>query len=134
MRMLCAFLLLFALSVSAEDVRDEIAGRWVGDSICTGVRPACKNEIASYRISRNEKDPSRVTISMNKMVNGEEEVMGVTEFVIDAAKRTLTAETMNKKRTVHIVWRLEWEGTQMKGTASQLPDGQVIRNISLKKE
>jgi len=35
---------------------------------------------------------------------------------------------------MHLRWRLEWEGTRMHGTLSDLPGGEVIRNISLKKE
>ena len=133
--------LIFALALlapivdvraAAPDVRRELVGRWVGESICTPVRKACHDEIASYRISLSESDPSVVTVSLNKMVAGEEVVMGVTDFTVDSAARRMIAHVRFKK--LHMVWSCGWEGMEMRGTLVEPPGGPVIRNIRLHKE
>jgi hypothetical protein len=118
--------------VHAEDVRRELVGRWVGESICTGVRKACHDEVASYRISLSQSDPAAVTMSLNKMVGDEEAVMGVMDFAVDAASKSLIAEA--RHRDLHMVWKFQWDGPSMRGTLTEPPGGPVIRNIRLHKE
>ena len=109
---------------------DELPGRWVGTSICTDVRPACKDEVASYRIT--PKNAHEVTVSFNKMVKDEEVVMGVTDLEVDPEHRTLS--THYHFRGNHLLWQFQWNGTHMRGTLSDGDNGAVIRNIELDKE
>jgi hypothetical protein len=115
------------LFLAAADPRQPLLGHWVGTSICTGVRPACHDETASYRMKAGKK-PDIVTIDGGKIVDGKEESMGTFDFHADFAAHTLTAVMENNG-----TFRFNWSGTVMTGTLSA-PDGQVIRNIRLTKK
>jgi len=119
-----AAILLFA---TAADPRQPLIGHWTGTSICTAVRPACHDEIASYRVKAGTK-PDIVTIDAGKIVDGKEELMGTLDFHVDFAARTLTSIMANGG-----TWHFSWTGTAMTGTLKQ-PDGQVVRNIRLTKK
>jgi hypothetical protein len=114
----------------AADPREPLVGLWTGDSICTPVRPACHDEKAAYHVTLGER-PDSISMLMNKIVNGKEEEMGTMEYTVDAAKKTLRGEI--KGQSVQSVWEFSWSGSEMRGTATQLPSGEVIRNITLKK-
>ena len=124
---------LLASSALAADVRDQLVGHWVGESICTPAHKACHDEIASYHITKKEGDPKVVALLANKIVNGQEvEMGGVMDFVVDAAKQTLTADFRFK--TNHIVIKLHWDGKKMAGTLVDGDNGDVVRNISVAKK
>ena len=115
------------LFLAAADPRQPLIGHWTGTSICTGVRPACHDEIASYRVKAGSK-PDMVTIDAGKIVDGKEELMGTLDFHVDFAAHTITSVMGNGGR-----WFFSWTGTNMTGTL-KLPDGQVVRNIRLTKK
>ena len=126
-------LMLLLLAGGATDIRDELTGRWVGTSICTEPRGACHDEIASYRITKHA-DAGKVTLSANKMVNGEEQVMGVNDFTVDAKTHTLQTE-FDTPRRARVRIELAWKGEDMTGTFILLSEGgRVGRNIKLKRE
>jgi hypothetical protein len=108
-----------------------LIGLWTGDSTCTAVRPACNNEKAAYHIARGDR-PDSISMTMNKIVDGKEVEMGTLVYTVDAAKHTLRAD--NDQSAVRSVWEFTWSGSEMRGTAKQLPSGDVIRNITLKKQ
>lgn len=134
MRLILTFLAAIAIGVSARaaDVRDELVGQWVGDSLCTPVRKACHDENASYRISKKEGAANVVVISMNKIVDGQEEVMGVDDFTVDAKKKTLTMDKVNRGATFR--WLFAWKGQAMTGTLTEVANGAVIRNIRVNRK
>src|SRR4051794_36236030 len=105
-----------------------LIGLWTGDSICTPVRLACTSEKAAYHITRADRSDS-IMMTMNKIVDGKEVEMGTMVYAVDPVKHTLRGE--NDQSAVHSVWEFTWSGTQMRGTAKQLPSGEVIRNITL---
>jgi len=108
-----------------------LIGLWTGDSICTPVRPACRDEKAAYHIARGDR-PDSITMTMNKIVDGKEVEMGTMVYTVDPANHTLRGE--NDQSAVHSVWEFKWSGSDMRGTAKQLPSGDVIRNITLRKQ
>ena len=120
--MLIALLALLA----ATDPRSVLYGAWRGESICTGVRPACHDEHAVYHITASNK-PDVVVVTGNKIVDGKEEEMGTFEYHVDPTATTLTSEFHGT------VWTFHRTGNRMQGTAKQLPKGEVIRNIRLEK-
>jgi hypothetical protein len=120
--MLIALLALLA----ATDPRSILYGAWAGESICTNVRPACHDEHAVYHIAASEK-PDKVAMTMNKVVDGKEEEMGTLVYRVNPTATTLTSEYRG------FVWTFTRSGTRMQGTAKQLPNGAVIRNIRLEK-
>jgi hypothetical protein len=73
--------------------------------------------------------PDAVTVQMNKVVDGQELDMGTLDFHLDFAKRQMVGDFDNGR--VHSRWTFTWTATEMKGTAVTLPDGTIIRNVSL---
>lgn len=117
----------------APAAENALFGTWRGTSVCTPVRPACRDEIAVDHIAPSSK-PETVLMTMNKVVNGEEVEMGGTvEFHVDAAAHTLTWEMAARDGT-RGEFRFTWSGNHMTGTLVQLPGGEVVRNITLDKQ
>jgi beta-galactosidase len=101
-------------------------GTWIGTSICTAVRTACHDEKAAYHIAAGPASDA-VTMTMNKVVDGEEQTMGTLDYKVNG--ETLTSDvTFNG---MHLLWTFTRSGTHMTGTLKQLPAGDVIRNIEL---
>jgi hypothetical protein len=118
------------LFLAAADPRQPLIGHWTGTSICTGVRPACHDEIASYWMKAGTK-PDVVTIDAGKIVDGKDESMGIIDFHVNFATRTLTS--VAESGAGRFTWTFTWSGTAMTGTLKS-SDGQVIRNIRLTKK
>jgi hypothetical protein len=116
------------LFLAAADRRAPILGHWTGTSICTAVRPACHDEIASYYIKPGPK-ADVVTMVLDKVVDGKEEWMGRDDFKVDFEKHTLSLVMAQNGS----VWTFTWTGDTMTGTAKE-SDGRVIRNIRLTKQ
>lgn len=121
---------LAATNVSAAaksaDARTALLGAWHGQSICTGARAACRDEVVVYHVSAARKRDV-VTIAMNKIVNGAEEEMGSMDFAIDFAAHQLSGSFDNGR--VATRWVFHWTGDEMRGTAVVLPDGTKVRDI-----
>lgn len=124
-----AIILTALLLLAAADPREPLIGHWTGTSICTGVRPACHDETASYWMKAG-KAPDVVTVDFCKNVNGTDVLMGTNDCHVDFAAHTLT--TFPETSEGRFVWSFTWSGAQMTGT-SKSPSGQVVRNIHLMK-
>lgn len=122
-------------AVRGDDAASNVAalvGTWRGTSICTPIRPACRDEIAVYHIAASA-DPNMIAMTMNKVVNGEEVEMGGTlNYAIDYSARTLSHEILARDGT-RALFGFTWSGTKMSGTLIQLPGREVVRNIQLEK-
>ena len=123
--------LLLAAALATSDPRAVLVGTWEGESICTAVRPACRDEHAVYHISVPTKPANVVVMTMNKMVDGKEETMGTLNYRVDAEAKSLSSEFVNGD--LHLLWTFTRSADRMVGTLEQLPDGQIIRNIRVKK-
>ena len=124
------FLLIMLLATS-PDPRTALVGTWDGESICTPVRPACRDEHAVYHITIPAKR-GVIDMLMNKVVGGKEVEMGTNEYVVNSDATSLTCDfTFNG---IHGRWSFTRTGTTMRGTLTNVPDGAVIRNIRLKKK
>src|SRR5579885_2758557 len=66
----------------------DIAGSWTGDSICTGVRAACKDEHVIWTFQPPDSR-DKVQMSADKVVNGERQNMGTGEMQLDRKASTL---------------------------------------------
>ena len=129
--LLCA-LAWAAVAAERDDRRSPLLGVWTGSSLCTDVRPACRNEEALYRIMPSDDRDAPVRISMAKIVDGKEVVMGILPFSIDFVHRTLSSEFTRGSN--HGIWNFAWTGTQLTGTLKLFPNGEVIRNVKLHKQ
>ena len=132
---LCA--IAFALAAlrqgggEGSDKLANILGDWEGESICTGSRPACKNEHVVYHIKRKAGEADAVTLAADKIIDGKPVEMGVLECRYDAPKSTLTCEfTVNG---THGVFEYAVKGDAMEGTLKILPEGTLGRRINVKK-
>jgi hypothetical protein len=103
------------------------SAHWSGESKCTGARSACHDETVVYPIAKLSGKPGWMSVSADKMVNGEPVNMGTLQFQYDAPNHTLTCEYAQG------IWRLKVDGFNMEGTLT-LTDKTVGRHVKLKKE
>jgi hypothetical protein len=118
-----------SLSAVAQNTDDEsqLVGNWRGESKCTGARSACHDETVVYHIAELSGKPGWMSVSADKIVNGEPVNMGTLQFQYDAPNHTLTCEYAQG------VWRLKIDGLNMEGTLT-LTDKTVGRHVRLKKD
>ena len=112
-------------SAKAEEVRSNIAGVWRGHSECAVKNSPCHDEVNVYRFSKMEGRPNAFSVTASKVVNGQEVVMGTSEWKYDEKKQVVECERPSIQLTVN--------GDKMEG-ALKLNDGTVYRRIYLKKE
>ena len=97
-------------------------GVWRGTSLCR-VRPSpCKDEIVVYRITRVNANDS-LSIDARKIVNGQEEEMGVLGCRAAASGSQVTCTMSNG------VWRFTIRGDSLVGEL-RLPDNRKYRDVS----
>jgi hypothetical protein len=97
-------------------------GVWRGTSLC-GVRPSpCNDETVVYRITRVNTSDS-LSIDARKIVNGQEEEMGVIGCRSAASGSQLTCTMPNG------VWRFTIRGDSLVGEL-RLPDNRKYRDVS----
>lgn len=124
-------ILLVSVLNAQQNTTAIIEGTWKGTSICQVKSSPCHDENATYHVSKSAKE-NTYTFQMNKIVDGKEVEMGVTEFVYDTKSNMLTGETTDRKGNVN-VWTFKINGNKMTGTLV-LYDKQLYRIIKLDKE
>jgi hypothetical protein len=120
---------VLSLSATGQNADDEskLVGNWSGESKCTGTTSACHDETVVYHIAKLSGKPGWMSISADKILNGEPVNMGTLHFQYDAPNHTLTCEYAQG------VWRLKVDGFNMEGTLT-LTDKTVGRHVKLKKQ
>lgn len=114
------------LAASCYAAVDGLGGNWSGESICVIRDSPCHDEQVIYHITEPDSG-GKLTIQADKLVNGQPEEMGTLECTFDKAASLITCLMKNGK------WEFTVTGNSMKGTL-KLPDGQLYRNISVKKD
>ena len=141
----CLFILseLFAVNpVAAQEKQNDekqdsgishLIGNWSGESICVNKDkfPACHDEQVVYRIVKSSGKSNTLTVTMDKIVSGKPETMGVFDFLYDAEKQTLSSEFTRNNRPG--IWEFALKGDLMDGTLATLPDKTIVRRIKVKK-
>ncbi len=116
--------LLLAAALRPADA-NEFAGTWRGTSKCV-VRPSsCNDEDSVYRIAAVPKASDRFTVSANKIVDGREVEIGITECAIVRSDRALRCALPNGASVQFTV-----TGDAIDGRF-HLADGTLWRRISL---
>lgn len=112
----------------------ELVGKWSGESICVNKEkfPACNDEQVIYRVVKASAGANVFTITMDKIVNGKPETMGVLDFIYDAEKQALSCEFRRNRGTG--LFELAVNGDLMDGTLITLPDKTLVRHIKVKKD
>jgi len=105
----------------------ELAGNWSGDSICLDRQSGCHDEKVIYRIALYPNDAARVKIQGDKVVNGQAVTMGVSDYMWDGEKNTLTHEDQFG------AWKIVVKGNTMDGTMTS-PAGKKFRHLTVKKD
>jgi hypothetical protein len=96
-------------------------GVWRGTSLCL-VRPsACHDEVVVYRVARISGSDS-VSFDARKIVNGQEEEMGVLHCGVDATGAALACPMRNG------IWRFSIRGDSLVGDL-RLPDNTKFRDV-----
>jgi hypothetical protein len=113
---------------------DAITGTWRGSSLCVNRQalPACGDEQVVYNIAATAGKPHAVTVTADKIVDGQRVPMGVLEFTHDAATGRWTTD-IETPRT-HARLQLDVLGAAIKGTMTLVPSGTVVRQIALTRE
>lgn len=117
-----------------SDAISNLIGTWSGESICVNRDkfPACHDEQVVYRIVKAAGKADVLTITMDKIVNGKPDTMGVLDFVYDRQKQTLSGEfARNNGRGI---FEFAVKGELIEGTLSILPDRTLVRRIKVKKD
>jgi hypothetical protein len=97
-------------------------GVWRGTSLCRLRPSACNDESVVYRITRVNASDS-LSIDASKIVNGQEQEMGVIGCHYAASGAQLTCTMPNG------VWRFAIRGDSLVGEL-RLPDNRKYRDIS----
>jgi len=117
-----ACLLAHSAPAQAPAAASNPVGVWRGTSLCR-VRPSpCRDEIVVYRITRVNASDS-LSLDARKIVNGQEEEMGVLGCRAAAAGSQITCTMSNG------VWRFTIRGDSLVGEL-RLPDNRKFRDVS----
>jgi hypothetical protein len=134
-RCACVWFVLNAAVISAvspQHTFEELRGTWRGTSTCTDrvAAPACQDETVVYEFKNGDK-PGTVTMSADKIVNGERVPMGDLTFAYDATLACWRSDFESPRMKSR--WCFTVEGNTMKGTATLLPGNQVVRRVTVKR-
>ena len=115
---------LFAQGASAQAQAQapNPVGVWRGTSLCRLRPSACNDESVVYRITRVNASDS-LSIDARKIVNGQEEEMGLLACLSSASVAQVTCTMPNG------VWRFTVHGDSLVGEL-RLPDNRKFRDVS----
>lgn len=105
-------------------------GVWKGTSLCQVKNSPCHDEIAVYHVARTDT-ANLYRVTMNKVVNNEEENMGTLDFTLDASGKVLNA-TSNSRRGKGY-WQFKVNGDNIDGTL-YVENNILYRIIKLKRQ
>ena len=118
-----SFACVLAHPASAQDTPNarHAADVWRGTSLCT-VRPSpCNNEVVVYRLTR-VNDGDSLSLDARKIVNGQEDPMGVLGCHLVATGTQFTCAMKNG------VWHFTIRGDSLVGEL-RLPDNTKYRDV-----
>ena len=128
----------FAVLTVAQMSATNVVGAWEGDSKCVNLAalPGCKDEHVIYHITQEldkMKHPSSDTVLVrsDKVVDKKPLVMGYLTFKINFA--TFQMVNYFKTKKAKGAWSFSVKGNTMTGTLTKLPEGVVVRKITLKR-
>ncbi len=134
--LLLSLVLGFSLSACAQKKAsiDDLLGDWTGESKCVGSNPYCHDEVVVYHLTRSQKEPGKINLSADKIVNGKPDFMGEFDMTFDAEKMTLTAEFDIKRTGGKGVWLFKIDGDKMDGTLTALPENEIGRKVHVERK
>jgi len=118
---------LCLLPLATLNAAESPVGTWRGQSTCQVKASACRDEDSVYRAAAVPKSETRITLSANKIVNGQEVNMGTSECSYSPATHALDCPLPNGNTV-----RLTLDGDTLNGTMT-LADGTAWRKIELRR-
>lgn len=112
--LLIAFLFLFFFAGNSHATTNNdslLTGTWKGTSICQVKPSACNDEIAVYHFTKGPI-PNTYHVVANKIVNGVEEDMALSDFTFNPADNSLFCYIEKYKVTI----KFTVKGYSMEGT------------------
>ncbi|HEV2988794.1 MAG TPA: hypothetical protein VG759_10155 [Candidatus Angelobacter sp.] len=116
-----------AQTSNPQNAQAQIVGIWRGNSVCLVPNSPCHDEENIYRISEIAGKPGFFSITGSKIVDGNEIVMGTSEWKYDTKKHTLQSESPFG------TFLLTIDGNKMEGSLTK-HDKTVYRRIHLTKQ
>src|SRR3954469_12142139 len=118
---LIAISLAATLASAQATTSSSAIGTWRGTSLCTVKPSTCNDEHVVYRVTALPARDS-VSIDARKIVNGQEEVMGVLRCGVAAPRVLVTCAMPNG------IWRFEVRGDSLVGDL-RLPNDTNFRDV-----
>ena len=120
-----------AHALDASFNASSIVGTWRGESICVGVRPACKDEKVVYRFETIQEKLGVLRLFADKIIDNERVPMYQLDFQYDEVNGTVSSEF--RRGTTHGIWSYKLDGDTLEGTLVILPDKSVGRRVKVKR-
>ena len=111
----------------AADEASTFVGTWRGESVCVARNTACHNETVVYRVTKLPDRSDDVSISADKIVNGNAINMGTLQFHYDHRLQSWVCQYPQG------IWRLNVAGGKAEGTLTRA-DNTVFRHLTLRKD
>ena len=118
-----------ALTLPAARAAADVIGSWEGESKCTVADSPCRDEHVLYRIAIDKKDPARLTMDADKIVNGSSQFMGT--LVCQLHPDSTLSCTGNTPRQDD--WEFHVSAATMTGTLTIGPERQLYRRITVRR-
>jgi len=114
--------------------KSEIVGIWKGASICTKVEgnEFCHDETVVYTVVDVPGQPATVALKAARMVGESEQAMYALYFTYRPESGSWTSEF--ERPRFKGVWAYVVHGDDMTGTATLVPSGKIVRNVSATRE
>jgi hypothetical protein len=122
-----AWAFMIAMPMAPVDDLERFVGEWRGDSTCVAKNTACRDETVIYRIAKIPEKSGYLSVSADKIVNGNAVNMGTLEFRYDQDRDLLICEYSQGR------WQFKVDGRKMEGTLTRA-DNSVFRSVILRKE
>jgi hypothetical protein len=131
-RWLPAAFVIASVHVSVCVAQAPIVGTWQGTSTCADkvAFPACNDEVVVYVVSALGAASDSVTLRADKLVGDAREFMGELLFGKDSSGAWHADLRTARYRGR---WTLTIDGDRMTGILVDLPSGQQVRHVSLRR-
>ena len=114
--------------------KSEILGVWKGSSICTKVEgnEFCQDESVVYTVVDVPGQPATVALKAERVVDLSLQPMYSLYFTYRPEQGNWTCEFTRPR--FRGIWAYVIHGDEMTGTASLVPSGKIVRNVTAKRE
>ena len=109
----------------------KLEGTWKGTSLCRLKNGPCHDEQVVYHISKDGKQ-GVIAVQMNKLVSGQEEIMGTVNCSWEENTQSLKGTTYTRNNKL-VSWLFRLSGKELRGTLRD-DAGEIIRDIHVKRD